>query len=65
MFDIDDVVESGADLSTMPQFEINNFALWLAKTVEAYYKDPEHQREFEEWEKEKYGKTSQLQEQDD
>ncbi|MCD8189506.1 MAG: hypothetical protein LUD78_04685 [Clostridiales bacterium] len=28
----------------------------LAKKVKEYYRDPEHQRQFEEWYQQKYGK---------
>lgn len=41
-----------ADLSTMPTYELNNFARWLAKATEAYFNDPDVKRRFEAWQKE-------------
>lgn len=45
--------ECGADLSTMPNYEMNRFALWVAKMAEEYFKDPGHQKELEEYKREK------------
>lgn len=42
-----------SELSTMPTYELNRFALWVAKATEAYFQDPDVQRRFEEWKKEK------------
>lgn len=41
-----------ADLSTMPTYELNNFARWLAKATEAYFNDPDVKIRFEAWQKE-------------
>lgn len=41
-----------SELSTMSVYEARRFASWVAKAAEAYFKDPEVQRRFEEWKKE-------------
>lgn len=53
MFNTEKDAECGADLSTMPNYEMNRFALWVAKMAEEYFKDPEHQKELEEYIREK------------
>lgn len=40
------------ELSTMPTYELNSFAMWVAKATEEYFKDPEVQKRFEQWQKE-------------
>ena len=45
-----------ADLSTMPTYELNNFARWLAEMTEAYFENPDVKRRYEEWEKEQESK---------
>ena len=42
-----------SELSTMPTYEINSFALWVAKATEAYFENPDVKKRFEEWKKEK------------
>lgn len=42
-----------SELSTMPTYDLNRFALWVAKATEAYFQDPDVQKRFEEWKKEK------------
>ena len=51
-----------ADLSTMPTYELNNFARWLAKATEAYFEDPDVKRRFAEWQKEQAEKELQRRE---
>ncbi len=41
-----------SELSTMPTYELNHFALWIGKMTEAYFQNPDVKRRFEEWEKE-------------
>lgn len=41
------------DIKTLPTYEGRSFARWLARTVEKYFEDPDVQRRFEEWQKEK------------
>jgi len=41
-----------SELSTMPPYELNSFARWLAYATEAYFENPDVQRRFKEWEKE-------------
>ena len=48
-----------SELSTMPEYEIRSFSRWLAKATEAYFKDPDVQRRFEEWKKEREQKNEQ------
>ena len=49
-----------SELSTMPEYELNHFALWVAKATEAYFENPDVKRRFEEWKKERAadGKTA-------
>lgn len=42
-----------SELSTLPTYELNRFALWVAKATEAYFQNPEVKRRFEEWKKER------------
>ncbi len=42
-----------SELSTMPTYELNRFALWVAEATEAYFQNPEVKRRFEEWKKER------------
>ena len=48
-----------ADLSTMPTYELNHFARWLAEMTEAYFENPDVKRRYEEWEKEQESKDLQ------
>lgn len=41
-----------SELSTLPEYESRRFMRWLAKATEEYFKNPENQRKFEEWQKE-------------
>lgn len=41
-----------ADISTLPTYEMNSFALWVAKLAEKYFEDPDVKRRYEAWEKE-------------
>lgn len=40
------------DIETLPKYEMDSFALWVARATELYFKDPENQRRFKEWQKE-------------
>ena len=40
-------------LETLPAYESMSFARWLAKATEEYFKDPDVQRRFEAWKKER------------
>ncbi len=42
-----------SDISTTPTWELNHFCLWVARATEAYFKDPDVQRRYNEWMKEK------------
>ena len=53
MFNTEKDAECKAYLNTMPNYEMNRFALWVAKMAEEYFKDPEHQKELEEYIREK------------
>lgn len=39
--------------SKIPAVELRCLCATLANAVEAYFSDPEHQRQFEEWQKER------------
>ena len=41
------------DINTTPTYELNSFAWWVAKATEAYFKNPDVKRRFEEWQKER------------
>lgn len=41
-----------ADITTLPKYEEWAFGRWLAKTVEAYFENPDVKRRFEEWKRE-------------
>ena len=47
-----------SELSTMPAYEINHFALWVAKATEAYFENPDVKKRFEEWKKEREANAS-------
>ena len=40
-------------LSTLPKYETNSFARWLAEATERYFENPDAKRRFEEWKKER------------
>ena len=42
-----------SELSTMPTYELNRFALWVAEATEAYFQNPDVKRRFENWKKER------------
>lgn len=42
-----------SELSSMPVYEMRSFSRWLIKTVTAYFDDPDVQRRFEAWKKER------------
>ena len=39
--------------STLPAYEMNSFALWVAKATEQYFENPDVKRRFEEWKRER------------
>lgn len=41
------------DIMTLPEWEMKNFCRWLIKATEKYFEDPEVQKRFEEWKKER------------
>lgn len=41
------------EIETLPSCDMKSFARWLTKTVELYFENPENQRRFEEWQREK------------
>lgn len=41
------------ELSTMPTYELNRFALWVAEAAERYFENPDVKKRFEEWKKER------------
>ena len=40
------------DIKTLPTYETNSFARWVAEATEKYFENPEVKRRFEEWKKE-------------
>lgn len=44
------------ELSTMPTYELNRFALWVAEAAERYFENPDVKKRFEEWKKEREAK---------
>lgn len=42
-----------ASISTLPTYEINSFARWVAEATERYFENPDVKRRFEEWKIEK------------
>lgn len=40
-------------LSTLPTYDINNFARWVADATERYFENPDVKRRFEKWKREK------------
>ena len=43
-------------IATLPEAEAKNFYRWVAKAAEKYFEDPEVQRRFEEWKRERDAK---------
>lgn len=41
------------DIKTLPTYETNSFARWVARTVEKYFENPDVQKRFEAWKKER------------
>lgn len=42
-----------AAISTLPKYETNSFARWVAEATECYFENPDVKRRFEEWKKER------------
>ena len=40
-------------VQTLPHHEINSFARWVVKATEMYFNNPDNQKRFEEWKKER------------
>ena len=45
------------DVSTLPGWELKYFLRWVARATEAYFKDPDVQRRFKEWQEEERRKA--------
>lgn len=43
------------EISTLPTYEMNSFARWVANATLAYFENPDVQARFEKWKKEKEG----------
>lgn len=41
------------NISTLPEYELKSFALWVAKATEEYFKKPDVQRRFKQWQEER------------
>lgn len=44
-----------AEISTLPTYEMNSFARWVANATLAYFENPDVQARFEKWKKEREG----------
>lgn len=42
-----------ASISTLPKYESEQFMRWLAEAAEKYFENPENQKRFEQWKKER------------
>ena len=42
-----------AAISTLPKYETDSFALWVAEATERYFENPDVKRRFEKWKKER------------
>ena len=42
-----------ANISTLPTYEMNSFAGWVAKMAEKYFENPDVKMRYEAWEKER------------
>lgn len=42
-----------ATLQTLPTYETNSFARWVAEATERYFENPDVQKRFEKWRKER------------
>lgn len=45
-------------ITTLPSYELNSFARWVAKATEAYFKNPDVQKRFEAWKTERAKEVS-------
>lgn len=41
-------------METLPAYETWSYSKWIAEATEAYFKDPNVQRRFEEWRKKEF-----------
>jgi len=44
-------------IQSLPTYEMNSFARWVAKATEQYFKNPEVQKRFEQWKREREEKS--------
>ena len=42
-----------AEISTLPTYEMNSFARWVANATLAYFENPDVQARFEQWKAER------------
>ena len=47
------------EIETLPAYELKSFLRWVARATEKYFEDPEVQRRFEIWQKERAEKQAQ------
>lgn len=47
------------EIETLPAYELKSFLRWVARATEKYFEDPEVQRRFESWQKERAEKQAQ------
>jgi len=41
------------ELSTLPTYEAKSFMLWVAEATERYFENPDVEKRFEKWKKER------------
>lgn len=46
------------ELSTLPAYDARRFYRWIAETVEKYFENPENEKKFEEWRKQREEKEN-------
>lgn len=49
----------------MSSYDVNRFLLWVARATEEYFKDPQVQKDFEVWKKEREKKRKFAEERSD
>ena len=49
----------------MSSYDVNRFLLWVARATEEYFKDPQVQKDFEVWKKEREEKRQLAEERGD
>ena len=48
------------DVRTLPKWEAQSFASWAAKATEKYFENPDVQRRFEAWQREREKKKKEV-----